>query len=71
MTDAEKIEILKQKTQEKLLKACERLYNAELGLCELSIPQEWKDEYKAAHAEWVEVYQDYNEVRTYQSLSDM
>ena len=71
MSETEKIEVLKQKTQERLLLACERLYNAELGLCELSIPQSWKDEYKEAHAEWVDAYQDYNEVRISQSLEEM
>jgi len=71
MTDSEKIEVLKQKTQERFLNACKRLYDAELGLCELVVPQSWKDEYKEVYAEWVGAYQDYNEVRISQSLEEM
>ena len=37
--------------QEKLLNACERLYEAERALCELAVPQSWKDEAKAAWEE--------------------
>ena len=39
---------IKPKVQEKLLKACTRLYEAEMALCELAAPQSWKDEAKAA-----------------------
>ena len=42
---------VKQKVQEKLLNACERLYEAERALCELAVPQSWKDEAKAAWEE--------------------
>ena len=42
---------IKQKVQEKLLNACERLYEAERALCELAVPQSWKDEAKAAWEE--------------------
>ena len=50
---------IKQKVQEKLLNACERLYEAERALCELAVPQSWKDEAKAAWEEFVWRYQDY------------
>lgn len=71
MTESEKIEVLKQKTQERLLMACKRLYDAELGLCELVVPQSWKDEHKSAHTEWINAFQDYDEARTALSLEDM
>lgn len=71
MSETEKKEVLKQKTQERLLQACERLYNAELGLCELVVPQSWKDEHRFAHDEWVNAFQDYDEARTALSLEDM
>ena len=50
---------IKQKVQEKLLNACGRLYEAERALCELVVPQSWKDEAKAAWEEFVCRYQDY------------
>jgi len=50
---------IKQKVQEKLLNACERLYEAERALCELAVPQSWEDEAKAAWEEFVWRYQDY------------
>ena len=50
---------IKQKVQEKLLNACERLYEAERALCEPAAPQSWKDEAKAAWEEFVWRYQDY------------
>ena len=50
---------IKPKVQEKLLKACTRLYEAERALCELAAPQSWKDEAKAAWEEFVLRYQDY------------
>ena len=50
---------IKQKVQEKLLNACKRHYEAELALCELVIPQSWKDEAKNAWEEFVWRYQDY------------
>jgi len=56
---------IKQKVQEKLLNACERLYEAERALCELAIPQSWKDEAKAAWEEFVCRYQDYELVFKY------
>lgn len=71
MSETEKIEVLKQKTQERLLMACKRLYDAELALCELTVPQSLKDEYGNAYTEWIEAYQDYDEVRTALSLKDM
>ena len=51
---------IKQKVQEKLLNACERLYEAERALCEIAVPQSWKDEAKAAWEEFVSRYQDYD-----------
>ena len=50
---------IKQKVQEKLLNACERLYEAERALCELAAPQSWKDEAKSAWEEFVWRHQDY------------
>lgn len=50
---------IKPKVQEKLLKACTRLYEAERALCEIAAPQSWKDEAKAAWEEFVWRYQDY------------
>ncbi len=58
-------DIIKQKVQEKLLNACERLYEAERALCELAVPQSWKDEAKAAWEEFVCRYQDYELVFKY------
>lgn len=51
---------IKQKVQEKLLNACERLYDAETAICEIAAPQSWKDEAKAAWEEFVSRYQDYD-----------
>ena len=50
---------IKPKVQEKLLKACTRLYEAERALCEICAPQSWKDEAKAAWEEFVWRYEDY------------
>ena len=50
---------IKQKVLEKFLKACERHYEAERALCELSVPQSWKEDAKAAWEEFVLRYQDY------------
>ena len=50
---------IKQKVQEKLLDACERLYESERALCEPAAPQSWKDEAKEAWNEFVWRYQDY------------
>jgi len=52
-------ESIKQKVQEKLIKACGRYYEAERALCELAVPQSWKDEEKDAYCEFVWRYQDY------------
>ena len=49
----------KQSVQEKLIKACGRLYESEKALCEPVVPQSWKDEAKAAWEEFVWRYQDY------------
>lgn len=51
---------IKQKVQEKLLNACKRHYEAEAALCEIVVPQSWKDEAKAAWEEFVYRYQDYD-----------
>jgi len=51
---------IKQKVQERLLNACERHYEAERALCEIVVPQSWKDEAKAAWEEFVLRYQDYD-----------
>ena len=50
---------IKKAVMEKLLKACGRLYESERALCELVVPQSWKDEAKCAWEEFVWRYQDY------------
>lgn len=50
---------IRQSVQEKLIKACGRLYESERALCEPAIPQSWENEAKAAWEEFVWRYQDY------------
>ena len=52
-------ESIKQKVQEKLIKACGRYYESERALCEITAPQSWIDEEKDAYCEFIQRYQDY------------
>lgn len=50
---------IKQKVQEKLLDACGRYYEAERACCEMSVPQQWKDDRQKAYNEFIWRCQDY------------
>lgn len=71
MTQEDKLNILKEKTKDNLLKACEKLYECELALCEMYVPEEWKKERKEAWEEWVWKYQDYEIVKDAISYNDI
>lgn len=52
-------ESIKESVKEKLIKACGRYYEAERALCELAVPQSWKEEDLNAYCEFICRYQDY------------
>jgi hypothetical protein len=50
---------LRQKVQDALLKSAVNYYEAERACCEMSVPQQWKDDRKKAYDEFIWRCQDY------------
>jgi hypothetical protein len=44
---------LRQKVQDALLKSAIDYYEAERACCEMSVPQQWKDDRKKAYDEFI------------------
>ena len=57
--DKDKVLKLRQKVQNFLLKSAINYYEAERACCEISVPQQWKDDRKKAYDEFIWRCQDY------------
>ena len=62
-------ESIKQKVQEKLIKACRKYFDAELSLCEVCVPQSWQDDHKKAYNEFIWRCQDY--IAVFEDIGDI
>lgn len=64
---------LRQKVQGSLLNAAINFYEAERACCEMSVPQQWKDDRQKAYDEFIWRCQDYQIVNEsdYIDLKDL